>query len=60
MIAVIGDDEKRGVGTRDLVRMFVLALNKNYPNGVHYYNGHVGDIPFRPARRIGSEFLGKR
>ncbi|CAG7833854.1 unnamed protein product [Allacma fusca] len=34
-------------------------FHNNYPNMNHYGRNTMG-IPFRPARRIGSEFLGKR
>jgi len=41
----------------DFLRLFFMAMKDQYPPGVHFRRG---SIPFRPVRRIGSEFLGKR
>ncbi|KAF4533180.1 hypothetical protein B566_EDAN001722 [Ephemera danica] len=53
--------EKRSVPTRDLLRYFLLAFHKADGSGGSSSSGSSWhNIPYRPVRRLGSEFLGKR
>ncbi|CAL8109805.1 unnamed protein product [Orchesella dallaii] len=46
---------------QDLARLLLMALQSNYKGQARLLKGQQRlGIPFRPVRRIGSEFLGKR